>query len=59
MAMRRFTARVSFVERGRQQLGIAVDALRQLGEVVRADREAVEELGELGRQDHVVRNFRT
>ena len=37
-------ARVALVEQVRQQLRVAVDAQRELGEIVGADREAVEEL---------------
>jgi DNA integrity scanning protein DisA with diadenylate cyclase activity len=38
---------VALVEQLGEQLGVAVDARDQLGEVVAADREAVETLGEL------------
>ena len=52
-----FDAGVAFVEDMGEELGIAVDAERELRQVVRADREAVEDLAELGRQDHVARDL--
>ncbi len=47
-------AGVALVEVEGHHLAVAVDAERELGEVVGADREAVEALGELVDQDHVV-----
>jgi len=50
-------ARVALVEDVRQERGIAVHAQGELGEVVRADREPVEELRELRREHDVVRDL--
>ena len=54
-----FHGRVALVEVGRQQLEarVAVQAQRELGQVVRADREAVEVLEELVGQDGVARHL--
>ena len=46
--------RVALVEVEGDHLAVAVDAQRELGQVVGADREAVEALGELVDQDDVV-----
>lgn len=51
-----FTRLILFVEEIRQICRIAVDAERELGQVVAADREVVETLGEGFRQNHVGRD---
>ena len=57
----RLHRRVALVEVARQQLepGVAVEAERELRQVVRADREAVEVLEELLGQDRVATAPRT
>ena len=47
-AIERAHGRVALVEDVRDDFRIAIDAQRELRQVVGADREAVEELGELG-----------
>ena len=47
-------ARVALVEVEGHDLAVPIDAERELRQVVGADREAVEELRELGHLDHVV-----
>ena len=44
-----FTAGISLVEDVRDDLRVAIDAQDELRQVVRADREAVEDLGEFAR----------
>src|SRR5262249_10075574 len=49
--------RIPLVEERRELLGVAVDAERELGQVVRSDRKAVEDLGEVRGADHVARDL--
>jgi hypothetical protein len=55
----RLHRRIAFVELGREQLEsrVAVQAQRELREIVRADRETVEVLEELVGEDRVARHF--
>src|SRR5436190_6418077 len=48
--------RVALVEQVRHDRGVAVEAERELGQVVRADREAVEHVEELVREQRVRRS---
>ena len=49
--------RVFLVEGGGENFEIAIDTEGRLGEIVRADREAVEQPGKLVDQHHVGRDF--
>ena len=48
---------IAFVELEGDHLRVAIDPENQLGEVVGADREAIEQFGELVDQDDVVRDL--
>ena len=50
-------AGVALVEIERDDLGIAIDAQRQLRQIIGADRETVEQLGECVDADDIVGNF--
>ena len=55
----RLHGRVALVEDVGDDLGVAIDAERELRQVVRADREAVEDLGELLGAESRCSGFRT
>src|SRR5690606_41396579 len=50
-------AGIRLVEERREDFRVAIDAERELREVVRADRKSVEDLRELFREDHVIRDL--